>query len=613
PGNRNTPRTSVFDVVLHVENPVDRIRMIIEGRLHVTWPLDEPDSGLPRPQTLAARSTRLVSLKNGDGFEPLMHIGPEAESGMDQMVEPVLVNDLNRDGLLDIVLGGRNLLMQNLGKGRFRRSQVHPNLPQLSSAAVLGDFNGDGFTDFLCIIRRGEMLLFPGNAEGRFKAEPVTAFDTRIENPTVITAGDIDGDRDLDVYVGQYKPPYRGGQMPVPYYDANDGLPAYLLVNRGNGTFVDATVQAGLEAKRHRRTYGASFIDLTRDGQLDLMVTSDFAGTDVYQGDGKGRFTDITETWLPPHRTFGMSHSFGDYNQDARMDIFVTGMSSTTARRLDTMGLKQKDRPDSNIMRTEMGYGNRVFLGTRKERFSEAGFNDSVARSGWSWGVTSFDVDNDADLDLYIANGHLSGKSRQDYCTRFWCHDIYTDSTYSSDELQKVFGEELAPLFNREISWNGYEHNVLYHNRGKGGFRNTAFLFGAALEFDARGVISADIDHDGRMDLIVVENQLTDHGRMHQSMHLLLNRLDLKTSWVGLRLHENPGRPSPLNATVVLKTTDRQQSRVFTTGDSLYSQHPTTAHFGLGTQKDIEWIEVQYADGTKKRIEKPHAEKYHNL
>ena len=56
-----------------------------------------------------------------------------------------------------------------------------------------------------------------------------------------ITAGDVDGDRDLDLWVTQYKPGYRQGQMPTPYYDANDGEPSFLLLNDGRGHFTDAT------------------------------------------------------------------------------------------------------------------------------------------------------------------------------------------------------------------------------------------------------------------------------------------------------------------------------------------------------------------------------------
>ena len=60
----------------------------------------------------------------------------------------------------------------------------------------------------------------------------------------------------------------------------------------------DATEEAGLTAKRNRRTYAASFVDLDEDHDLDLVVSADFAGTDVYLNDGTGHFTDKTQTML---------------------------------------------------------------------------------------------------------------------------------------------------------------------------------------------------------------------------------------------------------------------------------------------------------------------------
>ena len=88
--------------------------------------------------------------------------------------------------------------------------------------------------------------------------------------------------------LGQYKVPYEKGQMPVPYFDANDGYPYHLLLNDGKGNFAAATEQAGLGRKRFRRVYSASLIDLDRDGDLDLIVVSDFHGIDAFENNRRG-------------------------------------------------------------------------------------------------------------------------------------------------------------------------------------------------------------------------------------------------------------------------------------------------------------------------------------
>ena len=81
--------------------------------------------------------------------------------------------------------------------------------------------------------------------------------------------------------------------MPAPIYDANDGFPGYLLLNDGSGNLV--TYRGGrARAKRYRRSYSASFVDLDDDRDLDLAVISDFSGVDLFLNDGSGKFTDVT-------------------------------------------------------------------------------------------------------------------------------------------------------------------------------------------------------------------------------------------------------------------------------------------------------------------------------
>ena len=61
-----------------------------------------------------------------------------------------------------------------------------------------------------------------------------------------MTAGDVDFDGDIDLFIGQWKQPYMDGSMPTPYYNANDGYPDALLINDGDGNFTDNTENSGL-------------------------------------------------------------------------------------------------------------------------------------------------------------------------------------------------------------------------------------------------------------------------------------------------------------------------------------------------------------------------------
>ena len=145
----------------------------------------------------------------------------------------------------------------------------------------------------------------------------------------------------------------------------------------------------------------------------------------------------------------------------------------------------------------KLGYGNRLLLGNGKGGLTQAPFNDQLARTGWSWGCTAVDFDNDGDRDLYIANGNISRKTAKDYCTQFWRHDIYTRPEGTKDLAMSqllVNGHEQL----HEISWNGFEHNALLMNQGGKSFVNIGWLMGVSHEFDSRGVVSEDLDGDGR-------------------------------------------------------------------------------------------------------------------
>ena len=335
-----------------------------------------------------------------------------------------------------------NRVYWNQGDGRFQESQLFEHFVPLAECGIVADVTTDGHADFVAIDKQGRLLIYAGNAEGLFTEPPIVDTVVHAPDAAAVTAGDVDGDQDLDLWVTQYKPSYLNGQMPTPYYDANDGEPAYLLLNDGQGRFSDATESAGLAAKRRRRTYSTSLFDWDDDGDQDLLVVSDYAGVDLHQNQGDGRFVDVTDV-LPERHLFGMAHTLADFDRDGLTDIYAIGMSSTTARCLDRLGLGRDDRPDIHQMCAAMGYGNRMYL-RRQERFESPRFAAQIARTGWSWGTTSFDFDLDGDRDIYVANGFRSGRSCQDYCTTFWRHDIYSGSSDESRDLQAFFATKSA-------------------------------------------------------------------------------------------------------------------------------------------------------------------------
>ena len=621
--DQDSKATSVFDVLLNVENVEELRRWTLQTKLRIAWTTDTDEDGDFLPGAVTVFDTRILEREGPPAFEQRI-LQPRLLP-----LSYLMAYDLNLDGLSDIVLPADNIVMWNRGSGEFESQELFtaPGIqaPTRFRTGIIADFNGDGHADLLCRVAyepsrlsiamdpKMGMFLFHGDGTGAFTTPGMLAVDRShsMKTPSCLTAGDVDGDGDLDVWVGQYKNPYSRGQMPTPFYDANDGYPAYLLLNRGDGSFEDGTEEAGLGAKRFRRSYAGSLVDLDGDHDLDLLVTSDFAGSDVYLNDGSGHFVDVTSTILDESANFGMGHTFADYNQDGSLDFYVIGMGSTTMRRLNRMDTFRPDRPEYLEMRTRMGYGNRMYLASGAASYRQPDFKDSVARSGWSWGTSSLDFDSDGDMDIYVANGHRSGASTKDYCTQFWCHDIYTGNSEPNQAVNGLFAQT---LLSQGESWDGYQKNHLFMNQSGENFMNVAFLMNAALGEDSRSVLSDDFDADGRPDILVTTTHRDKlRNQQYLTLRVLFNRWPDTQNWIGVRLYGSPNGASPNGAVIRIKTDSGEKLAHIVTGDSFRAQHAPMKHFGLGSNTSVKAIEIEWPDGTTEIMQSPAINQYHSV
>ena len=237
---------------------------------------------------------------------------------------------------------------------------------------------------------------------------------------------------------------------------------------------------------------------------------------------------------------------------------------------------------------------------------------DELARSGWSWGVGSLDIENDGDKEIYVANGHYSNESAADYCTYFWTDDIYRGDSQSDPALEQYFANSMKGLLDGSMSWNGFEKNVLFMPMDDGQVRNVSYLMGSAEEMDSRQVIVDDLDGDGRVDLVFT-SQFPNHDDEQDStvVKILKNQMPNPGNWIGIRLERHAEGSLPEGARIVIQSGGQTRVSTIVTGDSFQAQHSLTKHFGLGDVEDVDYIEVVWTNGKKERLESPSINRYH--
>lgn len=630
-GSSESGARGVVEMSLQVRQETTGRRFIVEGDLEVQWePPSMPDS-IPPIDVIDATQLELRERLGGSVFRRVFHrvIAPDPATGM---IDPLIVYDLEGDGPAEIILPAKNLVFRNRGDMKFTpgrllehhdhrarqknrhaehhfENQSHHSPPSLL-AAMICDIDGSGSADLLAADSEG-LLVWEGTPDGRFLSPPHRVWkvpDDRLYNVFGFTAADVDGDGDLDVWLGQYKKPYVAGQMPTPYYDANDGFPAFLLRQDSDGRFHDATAAAGLMEKRFRRNYSASLVDLDQDGDFDLVTSSDFCGVEIFLNTGDGTFVDRTAEWIDQPRLFGMSHTFGDFDRDGRRDLLVMGMTSSAARRLEHMDLGRKEFPHYQSMRSVMDYGNRLYFGG-PHGFMQSAISRQVADTGWAWGSVAMDFDNDADEDLYVVNGHQTRASAKEYDAQFWMHDIYLGGSRHDPVLDMFFQSEAEARYGAGESYGGHNFNQLFINEEGRGFHEAAYLMGIALPSDYRNVVAHDFDLDGRMDLVMTTMQVWP--RRQQELEIYQNLTADPGLWIGFHFAESDPHHSPLGAQIRLQAGGQWQQRDLVLGEGYRSQRPWSVHFGLGRLTPVETVEILWAHAESTRIDHPQPNQWH--
>jgi len=471
--------------------------------------------------------------------------------------------DYDGDGYLDIFLvnGGSLsaprltdptcMLFRNNRDRTFTNvtEQVKVNIKGFSGMGVaVADYDNDGYPD-LYVTGYPRSYLLRNNGDGTFRDVTETAGVMNM-NHWASSAGFFDYDRDglLDLFVCNYvsfDPHHNpvcqdGGFRSYCHPSVFRGDHCTLYHNNGDGTFSDVTHECGIGSSIGK-ALGVAFADYDEDGWPDIFVANDSVPNFLFHNKGNGTFEEVG---LPGgvaydqngHPRAGMGADFGDYDGDGRLDLLVTNFANE---------------------------GNALFHNNGDGSFSEVTYQTGILNGSFlnvGFGVGFFDCNNDGNLDVFVANGHVAPgieKYRDDFSFK--------------------------------------QKKLLYINQG-GYFEELSKDAGScfAVPNVGRGVAFGDIDNDGNIDVLV-----TNNGGLPE---LLRNNGSDGNHWLTLKLVGHKSNRDGIGASIKARVKDRLLvTQVQTAGSYLSSRDPRP-HFGLGRAEEVSQLDIQWPSGIVQTI-----------
>ena len=511
----------------------------------------------------SAEPPQLVDVRAESGIEFVHDSGdPAKRIILSSLGGGAALFDYDGDSDLDLyfVRKGKNHLYRNQGGFRFEDVTDYAGVSATgwSIGCAAADFDNDGLAD-LYVTRIGANVLYRNRGDGAF--HDVTAV-MGVENQGFGASAaffDAEGDGDLDLYVANYVAPDQ--VFPEPGSEPTcqwlgmavmcgpRGLAGQADVfYRNEGVkFVDATEESGLVDTIRAYGIGVVSSDYDDDGDPDLYVANDTDPNFLFRNVGSGRFEEVGllsgAAYSGSGATqAGMGVDFGDANGDGHLDIFVTNFSHET---------------------------NTLYLGSPSGLFTDATEEAGLSTPSLGplgWGTRFTDLDNDADQDLFVANGHVYPNVA----------DVDATTTYR-------------------------QRNQVYLNDGRGNF--------VEAEVDSpdgrksnRGAAFGDLDDDGDPDVVI--NAIDDRPT------LLRNDLAAGAHFVGLALFGRTSNRDGAGARVrVLSSSSQQLKEAHASGSVLSSNDPRLL-FGLGPAAVADEIHLRWPSGALTRLRAVPADRY---
>ena len=324
------------------------------------------------------------------GIDVVHTADPLRPTAAAQAAGGLAVADVDLDGWPDVYVitgdQGTGRLLRNGGDGTFHDVTAGSGLEgmhHLGSGPLFFYFDADAYPDLIVGAADGAApRLFRNRGDGTFAAvSSPTLRALEGINTSSITAADIDGDGDQDLFLSHWESPF---------------LPFHFLRNEGGGqlTAADGDLGFHLACGLYDFTFTANFRDLNADGFPDLLLTADFGCTQLWWNHGGETFTLDTESRFTDGN--GMGSAVGDADNDGDEDWFVAAIYDD----------------DGTLEGDWSGDGNRLYDNYGGGKFRARPAADTPLDAGWGWAASFADLNLDGWLDLVVVNGWPRGSSQ---------------------------------------------------------------------------------------------------------------------------------------------------------------------------------------------------------
>ncbi len=413
---------------------------------------------------------------------------------------------------------------------------------------AVGDYDNDGFDD-LFITTLGQSHLFHNNGNGTFTDVTQKAgLAGPKEFSTSAAWVDYDKDGKLDLVVANYVQwsiesdlycTLDGKSKSYCTPESYKGVSVRLWHNRGDGTFEDVTKKSAL-GDPTSKTLGIAILDYDDDGWPDILLSNDTQPNKLYRNNGNGTFTEkavvagiaFSEDGVA---RAGMGVDAADYDHSGAPSILITNFSNqmVSLYHNEGQGLFVDEAPRSDVGR------------------------DSLLTLGF--GCFFFDYDLDGWPDIFIANGHIDA-------------DI----------------ERVQP----NVKYAMPPH--LFRNAGKGNFQEVTKSLGKSFNTPrvGRGAAYADINNDGRLDLLLSTNGGPAYLFVNEATGPTATNKSLRVKLVGTKSNRDG-----IGAVVKISSGGDTQTQMLRSGSSYLSASELFLTFGLGQNPQVDALEVHWPSG----------------